>query len=69
LGDGNKHTHEDLPILLAGRGNGSWKAGRHIVYKYGTPMTNLYLMLLERMGVRPESIGDSTGGLEQLAEF
>ena len=69
LSDGNRHTHEDLPVLLAGRGNGGWKSGRHIVYKYGTPMTNLYLMLLDRMGVRPESLGDSTGSLEQLAEL
>lgn len=72
LGDGNRHTHEDLPILLAGRGdNGTsaFKPGRHIVYKSQTPMTNLYLTLLERMGVRPEKIGDSTGKLDQLSEL
>ncbi len=66
LSDGNRHMHENLPVLLAGRGDGSLAPGRHIVYKRGTPMTNLYLTLLERMGVQPERIGDSTGKLEQL---
>jgi hypothetical protein len=68
LGDGNRHTHIDLPILLAGRGDGSLKPGRHIVYKRGTPITNLYLTLLDRMGVHPEKIGDSTGKVEHLTE-
>ena len=69
LGDGNRHTHEDLPILLAGRGDGSLKPGRHIVYEKGTPMTNLYLTLLDRIGVRPETIGDSAGKLEHLTDI
>jgi len=69
LSDGNRHMHEDLPVLLAGRGDGSLKPGRHIVYQRGTPMTNLYLTLLDRMGVRPESLGDSTGKLEHLADL
>jgi hypothetical protein len=66
LSDGNRHIHENLPVLLAGRGGGVFSPGRHIVYKRGTPITNLYLTLLERMGVQPERIGDSTGKLEQL---
>ena len=49
LSDGNDHTHEDLPVLLAGRGGG-WKPGRHIAFPAGTPMTNLYLTLLDRAG-------------------
>jgi len=69
LADGNRHQHENLPILLAGRGDGSLKPGRHLVYPKGTPMTNLYLTLLDRMGVRPEKIGDSTGKVEQLADL
>jgi hypothetical protein len=69
LGDGNRHTHEDLPILLAGRGDGSLKPGRHIVYERKTPMTNLYLTLLDRMGIQPEKIGDSTGKVAHLAEL
>jgi hypothetical protein len=67
LSDGNRHTHEDLPVLLAGRAGGSLKPGQHIVYQPDTPITNLYLSLLDRMDVRPENIGDSTGKLERLA--
>jgi hypothetical protein len=66
IADGNKHTHEALPVLLAGRGGGSLKPGRHLTYATGTPITNLYLSLLERMGVPAESMGDSTGKLNQL---
>ena len=65
LSDGNRHTHEDLPVLLVGRGGG-FSRGRHIVYPRDTPMTNLFLTLLDRMGVRPEKIGDSTGAIEHL---
>lgn len=66
LSDGNRHSHEDLPALVAGRGDGSLKPGRHIVYRKGTPITNLYLTLLDRLGVQSESLGDSTGKLERL---
>jgi Protein of unknown function (DUF1552) len=66
ISDGNRHTHEDLPVLLVGRGGGSLQAGRHIVYSKETPLTNLYLTLLDRMGVPAESIGDSTGRVDQL---
>jgi hypothetical protein len=69
LADGNRHQHENLPILLAGRGDGSLKPGRHLIYKTGTPITNLYLSLLERMGVQSEKIGDSTGKVEQLVDL
>ena len=69
LSDGNRHTHEDLPVLLAGRGDGSLKPGRHIVYPSGTPITNLYLTLLDRVGVHPEKIGDSTGKVQHLTEL
>jgi hypothetical protein len=67
LNDGNRHIHEDLPVLLAGKGGGSLKPGRHIASPKGTPMTNLYLALLDRMGVEPEKMGDSTGKLDSLA--
>ncbi len=65
LSDGNKHTHDDLPVLVVGRG-GDLRLGRHVVYPKDTPMTNLYLTLLDRMGVRAEQIGDSTGEIEHL---
>jgi len=66
LADGNRHTHEALPVLLAGRGGGSLKTGKHLTYPAGTPITNLYLSLLDRMGVRLETIGDSNGQLNHL---
>jgi hypothetical protein len=67
--DGNSHSHKDLPVLLAGRGDGRLKTGRHIQYEKGTPMTNLYLSLLERMNVPTERLGDSTGQLQHLSEL
>lgn len=69
LSDGNRHTHEGLPVLLAGRGAGSLRPGRHIIYPAKTPVTNLYLALLDRLGARPEKIGDSTGKLDRLASL
>lgn len=61
IADGNRHNHDDLPVLLAGRGNGTLKPGRLIEAPKGTPMTNLYLSLLDRMGAKAQRIGDSTG--------
>jgi uncharacterized protein DUF1552 len=65
LADGNRHTHEDLPILLVGRG-GNARLGQHIAYPKDTPMTNLFLTLLDQLGVHSEELGDSTGRIEQL---
>jgi len=61
IGDGNRHTHHDLPILLAGGGCGSLSSGRHIVYPKETPLMNLYLTMLDKAGVEVDSLGDSTG--------
>jgi hypothetical protein len=69
LSDSNRHLHENLPILLFGRGDGSLKTGRHVVYDKPVPMTNLYLTMLDRMGVKAESIGDSTGKVEHLTDI
>ena len=66
LADGNRHTHEDLPVLIVGNGAGL-RLGTHVVYPQDTPMTNLYLTLLDKVGVRTESLGDSTGALEPVA--
>jgi len=66
LSDGNRHKHESLPILLAGHGGGSIESGRHIICESGTPVTNLYLALVNRLGVPAEKIGDSTGKLDRL---
>jgi hypothetical protein len=64
--DGNAHNHNNLPILLAGRGGGTLTPGRHIQVPRETPMTNLYLAMLERMGVKAQRIGDSTGVLKAI---
>ncbi len=66
ISDGNRHLHHDLPVLLAGRGAGTVKPGRHIEFPEETPMTNLYVSLLDRMGVHAETLGDSTGKLGEL---
>jgi hypothetical protein len=66
ISDGDRHNHDDLPILLAGKGGGTIKTGRHVRYQDGTPLTNLFLCMLDRMGVHAEMLGDSSGRLEQL---
>jgi hypothetical protein len=66
IADGDRHNHDDLPVLLAGHGGGSVRQGRLIQAPTGTPMTNLYLSLLDRMNVPVPRIGDSTGRLEML---
>ncbi len=66
LSDGNRHTHEDLPTLIAGRGGNYLKPGRRIVYRKETPMSNLFLTMMDRMGVPAEHFGDSTGRIDGL---
>jgi len=66
LSDGNRHTEENLPLLLAGRGKGTLKPGRRLIAKPNTPMCNLLLALAHRMGVEDSVFGDSTGVLEGL---
>lgn len=68
IGDPNRHNHVDVPCVVLGRGNGTLKPGRHIVYPE-TPQTNLWLSLLDRMGVQAEKLGDSTGKLDQLSDL
>lgn len=62
LSDGNRHNHDDLPVLLAGGGNGTLQPGRHVKFSK-TPMANLYLAMLDRMGAPVERLGDSSGKL------
>ena len=70
LSDGNRHTHEDLPTLIAGRGgrqiDGGIKAGRRIVYRKETPMSNLFLTMMDRMGTKVDHFGDATGRIDGL---
>lgn len=67
LKDGNRHLEKDLPLLLAGHGKGTLKPGRRVRAPKDTPMCNLHLAMLNRMGVEDESFGDSTGPLDGLS--
>jgi hypothetical protein len=66
LADGNAHTHHDLPTLIAGRGGNFIKSGRRVVHRRETPMCNLFLTMMDRMGARMEHFGDATGHLNGL---
>ncbi len=66
IGDGNRHNHDELPVVLAGLGGSTLAAGRHVRLKEITPMTNLYTSMLARAGVRAERVGDSTGVLSDI---
>jgi hypothetical protein len=66
IGDGNRHNHDNLPILLAGRGGGTIKSGRHVRYEKETPLNNLYLSMLDRIDSAVDALGDSNGRLESL---
>jgi hypothetical protein len=65
--DGNRHTEENLPLLLAGKGKGTLRPGRRLRAEKKTPMCNLHLALAQRMGIQIDSFGDSTGPLAGLA--
>jgi hypothetical protein len=69
LHDGNRHAHEDLPTLIAGTGGGYIKAGRRILYRKETPMSNLFVNMMDRMGAPAEHFGDSTGRLDGLSDL
>jgi hypothetical protein len=64
--DGNRHNHDNLPILLMGKGGGTVKPGRHIRYPRETLVTNLWLSMLDCVGATVPGLGDSTGRLKGL---
>lgn len=66
LSDPNAHLHEDLPTIIVGKGGNYFKTGRRIIARRETPMCNLFLTMMDRMGVPVEHFGDSTGRLEGL---
>ena len=66
ISDSNTHFHDNLPVALVGGAAGGLKGGRHIRYPKDTPLTNLWLTVLDKMGVPAEGIGDSTGRMRQL---
>ena len=67
ISDGNAHTHHDLPLVLAGGKSCGIQGGRHIRYKEETRMNNLLVTMLDKAGVRAETLGDATGPLDQLS--
>jgi hypothetical protein len=67
ISDGNRHNNENLPIVLAGKGGGTLQTGRHIRFPEETPLNNLFMSMMERMGVQADTFGDGTGKLRGLA--
>lgn len=67
ISDGNKHNHDDLPILIAGGAGGKLRGGRHLKLPESTPICNLYLEMMAQMGIERESFGDSNGTLGLFA--
>ncbi len=66
MGNPSTHDHDNLPILVAGGKSCGVRGGRHVKYEEGTPLANLHLTLLERIGVHMESFGDSDGKIDDL---
>jgi len=66
MSNSNAHDHYPLPNLVVGGAAGKMKGGRHLKYADHTPMTNLLVTMLDKVGVKQESLGDSTGTLENL---
>ena len=64
LSDGNMHLYKDLPLVLVGSGATGIRGGRHVRYPENTPIANLYIALLEKLGIHVDSFGDSTGKLD-----
>src|SRR5579871_4352595 len=69
ISNSDRHTHGPLPTFLAGGGAGTLKGGRHLVYPEHTPLTNLQLTLLNKLGVPAEKLGDSNGQFKELSEL
>ena len=66
LSNSDRHTHSPLPTVVVGGGAGRIKGGRHLVYPEGTPLANLHVTLLDKVGVPIEKLGDSTGKFNEL---
>ena len=66
ISDSNTHFHDDLPIALVGGKNTGITGGRYVRYPENTPLANLHVTILEKLGVKAEAFGDSTGQLDRL---
>jgi uncharacterized protein DUF1552 len=69
ISDGNIHFHLDLPTLVVGGGAGLLKGGRHLRYGNDTPLANLHVAVLDKLGVPVERFGDATGQLDYLSDI
>jgi hypothetical protein len=69
ISNSDRHTHGPLPTFVVGGGSGTLKGGRHLVYPEHTPLTNLQLTLLNKLGVPAEKLGDSNGQFHELSEL
>lgn len=69
ISDSNIHMHDNLPLVLVGGAGGRLQGGRHIVYPKDTPVTNLFINMLDTIGVPVDTLGDSTGRLNALTEL
>ena len=68
MSDSNRHANTGLPLVLLGGGSGSIKGGRHLRYSEGTPISNLHLTMLDKMGLPLDKIGNSTNALNLLSD-
>ena len=66
MGNPDVHDHTNLPIIVAGGAAGRMKGGRHIQYDRATPLANLHLTLLDKVGVKLDSFADSEGKIDEL---
>lgn len=66
LADPNRHQHHNLPIILAGGGRGQLNPGRRVKLETETPLSNLFVTMLNKMGVEQEQFGDSTGNVQDI---
>jgi hypothetical protein len=68
MGNPNLHDHTNLPIIVAGGAAGNMQGGRHLKFDQATPLANLHVTLLDKVGVRLESFADSDGTVDELFE-
>ena len=68
MSDSNRHDNTGLPLVLLGGGSGTVKGGRHLRYTEGTPISNLHLTMLDKMGIPLDKIANSTGALNLLSD-
>jgi Protein of unknown function (DUF1552) len=69
ISDGNIHFHLDLPMVVVGGGAGTLHGGRHLKYASDTPLSNLYVALLDKLGLPLDQFGDSSGQLDYLSDI